>query len=339
MGKSSEERSALKAWLRRRLTEGERPRQEWRALWEASWDHLLLTPVGELVEEGTVQAAAQSLVDSELVSELSRPVVAKVARAAIAELRKDEQPIARFMPEEAREKLHETLARPGLVHPDWVRAVFRGEAAEAVLNDALYRALTDFSTLLPRLMVKVSPVGPFAMLGSAGAFAEKFIEQMEKRIEPEIRSFLADGSERILERAAEFTISKIDDPASIEFRSRFVDFVLSKSPGFLLEVADDDLIDDMGVVVELSARHVAEMSELKADLRDWIVRALQSNGGKSLAEALGLEGIELRPPIQALADAAWPAFATLVLSPQAQTWMDQLVDELLDECENAKTLR
>jgi hypothetical protein len=339
VGNSSSEHSLLTAWLRRRLTEGERPREEWRALWEASWDHLLATPVDRLVDANTLQAAAEALLDADLVTELSRPVVSKVARVVIAELREDEQPIDRFLPAEAHEKLHAALARPGLVHPDWVRAVFRGEAAEAVLNDALYRALKDFSTLLPRLMVKVSPVGRFGMLGNAGAFAEKLIEELEKRIEPEIRSFLLEGSERLLERAAEFTISKLDEPASIEFRSKFVDFVLSKSPGFLLEVADDELIDDMGEIVELSARHVTEMPELKADLPGWIARALAYTSGKTLAEALGLERFELRPPMQALADAAWPAFTTLILSPQAQDWMDQLLGELLDEYENGQTLR
>jgi len=330
---SPDNRSALKGWLRQRLTEGERPREEWRELWEATWDQILATPVHELLDANTVKALAERLIDAELVTELSRPVVSNVARALVAELRKDEQPIDRFLPPEAHEKLQEALARPGLVHPDWVRAMFRGEAAEAVLNDALYRALKEFSTLLPRLMVKISPVGRFGVLGTAGAFAEKLIEELEKRIEPEIKSFLHDGSERILARAAEFTIAKIDDPASIEFRSNFISFVLSKSPAFLLEAADDELIGDVGVIVELSARHVAEMPELKASVRAWIDRAMAYSGGKTLGEALELESMDLRPPIDALADATWPVFTTVLASPLTQSWMDRLLDELIDEYE------
>jgi hypothetical protein len=204
------------------MTEGERPKEEWRQLWEATWDHLLGTPVHDLIDANTAKALADRLVDPALVTELSRPVVANVSQVVIAELRKDERPVARFLPPEAQDKLQEALARPGLVHPDWVLAMFKGEAAEAVLNDALYRALKDFSTLLPRLLVKISPMGRLGMLGSAGALAEKLIVELEKLIEPEIKSFLADSTERVLERAAEFTIAKIDDPASIEFRATFV---------------------------------------------------------------------------------------------------------------------
>jgi hypothetical protein len=333
VGKTSDNRSALKAWLRQRLTEGERPRKEWRALWEATWDQLLATPVRELVDANAAKAFAERLIDPDLVMELSRPTVVNVARVVVAELREDDQSIDRFLPPDAREKLQEALARPGLVHPDWVRAMFRGEAAEAVLNDALYRALKDFSTLLPRLMVKISPVGRFGMLGSAGAFAEKLIEELEKRIEPEIKSFLADSTERILERAAEFTISKIDDPASIEFRSNFINFVLAKSPAFLLEAADDELIGDMGVIVELSARHVEEMPELRAGVHHWIDRAMVYTVDKTLAQTLEIENVELRPPIGALADATWPVFTSVLASPQAQAWTDQLLDELIEEYE------
>jgi len=331
VGTDLKKRAALKTWLRRRLVEGDRPREEWRALLEATWAHVLATPVSELIDEASAKTLAEELIDRHLLIELVRPTVVNIARAIIAELREDRAPIERFLPPEAYERLDAALARPGLVHPDWVRAMFRGEAAEAVLNDALYRALKDFSTLLPRLMVKVSPVGRFGMLGSAGMFAEKLIEELEKRIEPEIRSFLAESSDRILQRAAEFTISKIDDPASIEFRSNFMRFVLSKSPAFFLEAADDALIGEIGAIIELSARHLAEAPELVNEVQAWIDRGLKYMADKTLAEALEIESMEHRPPIDAIADANWPAFMAVLTSPQTQVWMDRLVDELVDE--------
>ena len=315
------------------MTEGERPKEEWRQLWAATWEHLLRTPVHDLIDADEAKALADRLVDPALVTELSAPIVANVSRVVIAELRKDEQPVGRFLPPEAQDKLQEALARPGLVHPDWVRAMFRGEAAEAVLNDALYRALKDFSTLLPRLLVKISPMGRFGVLGGAGALVEKLIEELEKLIEPEIKSFLADGTERVLERAAEFTIAKIDDPASIEFRATFVRFMLSKSPAFFLEAADDELIGEMGVVVEMTARHLAETPATREGIREWIDRAMDYFAGKTLGEALEIDGSRARPPIDALADATWPAFTTVLASPQAQAWMDTLLEEIIDEYE------
>ena len=331
MNATADHRAELKLWLRNRLTEGERPRQEWRALLEATWDELLATPALDLVDADATKELADRLMDAGLVTEISKPIVSGVAGVVIAELREDGEPIGRFLPVEATKKLREALARPGLVHPDWVRTMFRGEAAEAVLNDALYRALKDFSTLLPRVMVKASPVGRFGVLVSAGAFAERMVEELERRIEPEIKSFLAESSERLLERAAEFAISKIDDPASVQFRTAFAEFILWKSPAFFMEAADDELTADMGGVVELTARHMADSPEMQAGVREWIERALTYAAGKTLREALLLEENELRPPIDAIADATWPVFAAVLTSSHAQRWLDSLVDELIDQ--------
>jgi len=333
VSEAPEKRAALKRWLRDRLTEGERPKEEWRQLWEATWDHLLSTPVHDLIDAGAAKALADRLADPELITELSRPIAATLAPAIIAEIREDEQPVGRFLPPEAQDKLHETLARPGFVHPDWVRAMFRGDAAEAVLNDALYRALKEFSTLLPRLLVKISPMGRFGVLGSAGALAEKLIEELEKLIEPEIKSFLAESTERVLERAADFTIAKIDDPASIEFRAAFVRFILSKSPAFYLEVADDELISDLGEIVELTTQHVLGMPDVRANIHARIDQVVEYAADKSVGEALQLGGNTPRPPIDALAEATWPAFIAVLASPQAQTWVDGLLDDLIDEYE------
>jgi ferritin-like protein len=337
VGDELETRAALKRWLRARLTEGERPKDEWHQLWEATWDHLLSTPVRDLIDPSTAKALADRLLDPELLTRLSRPVVATVASAVIAELRKDERPVDRFLPPEARDRLQEILARPNLVHPDWVLAMFRGEAAEAVLNDALYGALKEFSTLLPRLMVKVSPMGRLGVLGSAGAFVEKLIEELEKAIEPEIRSFLANRTKFILARAADFTIAKLDEPASIEFRSNFVHFILSRSPAFFLGAADEELIGDIGDLMELTARNIAEMPEMRADIHSWIDRVMEYCAARTLGEVLDVARAETRPPLAAWAEATWPAFVTVLTSTQSQTWIDSLVDELIDQYERDRS--
>ncbi len=335
VSKASEKRAALKRWLRDRLTRDERAREDWHQLWEATWDHLLLMPVHDLIDENTAKALVDRLLDPEVVTELSRPIAVNVARALIAELRKDRQPVERFTPQEARDRLQAALARPGLVHPDWVHATLRGEAVEAVLNDALYRALRDFSTLIPRIMVKMPLMRRFSVLGSAGALAEKLIGEVEKFVEPEIRSFLSDSTGRVLESAAEFTIAKIDDPAQIEFRATFIDFVLSRSPAFLLQSADDELIEEMGAAAELTARHIANAPETREAMRGWIDRVMDYCADKTLGEALELGDSGARPPIDSLADATWPAFMTIVAGPGVQSWVDELVDELIDEFERS----
>jgi hypothetical protein len=327
---TADERTRAKQWLRARLTEGDRPRQEWRELWAAGWEHLIRMPVEELVDRRALADLADRLADSQLLVEVPGPLLHRVVRAAIESLRANDEPVQRLMPDEARQRLREAVARPGLVHPDWVRATLRGEAVEAVLNDLLYQVLKDFSTLIPRMMTKMPTIGRFSLIGGAGALAERLIREVEKMVEPEIRAFLADSTGRVLESAAEFTIARIDDPAQLEFRATFVDFVLSRSPAFLLLNVDEPLTEDLELAVGATLRHLSEDPEARATLRDWIERGMQYCEGKTVAEVLELDEGSPAPPVDALADASWPAFRSLIESAYAQGWLDGLVDELLD---------
>ena len=335
MSRASDRHAALKQWLRHRFTEDERSKEEWREAFEASWDHLLDAKVRDIVEADAAEEVVLGLADPELITELSRPLVESVARAVISELRQDEEPLERFVPSEAQQRIQAILAKPGLVHPDWVRNTFRGEAAEAVVGDAIYRALMDFSTLLPRLMMRVSPLGRWGVVGGAGAVMAKLIEELERLIEPEIRAFVADGTERVLSRAAEFTIARIDDPASIEFRTSLAAFMLAKSPAFYLASVDDELVAEIGDIATETARHVVQMPEIHETARTWIRAALDASGDKTVGELLGISPTGPRPPMAAMADAAWPAFKTMLHGPAVVRWTDQILDDLIDEYERA----
>lgn len=330
METSVDDRTRAKRWLRARLTEGERPRAEWRALWAAAWEELLRTPVDQLLDAHATGELVERLIESSFVVEASGPLLAKVQRAAIESLRQDGTPLERRMPAEARERLRRAVAQPGLIHPDWVRAVLRGEAVESILNETLYRVLMDFSTLIPRIMTRMPSLGRFSLIGGAGALAERLIREVEKLIEPEIRSFLADGTGRVLETAVDFTIERIDDPIQLEFRATFVDFVLSRSPEFLLASMDEASIGELDQVSDETLRHLSNDPELRSLLRGWIEQGIESCAGKSVAEVLELDASGPAPPTDALADATWPAFRSLLEGPYARDWLDSLVDELFD---------
>lgn len=329
-------RTVLKTWLHHRLTEGDRPKEEWRSFLESAWEHLLTTRVRDLIEPRTAKSAADDLLDTTLIAEISGTLTAAVAPVMMAEMRADDQPLGRLLPEEARDRVEEAMGRPGLVQADWVRAAFRGETAEAVLNDALYRALTDFLTGLPRVLSRVSPLGRFAALRGAGVMAERTIKDLGGRLEPEIRSFLSDNTGPMLARAAEFAVSRIDDPASLELRVTLVRFILAASPSSFLEALDDELAADIVSIAELTARHVPVMPQVRGQAHAWIDRMMESAGDKTLGEALHIMGAEARPRFDALAAASWPALTTLLQSPQARTWIDNLVDELVEEYDRVK---
>ncbi len=102
------------------------------------------------------------------------------------------------------------------------------------------------------------------------------------------------------------------------------------------DAADEELVDEMGAIIELTERHVAQMPEIRTGAHVWIDRALEHSANKSLGEVPQIEGADLRPPIDALAEATWTAFRTTLSGPQPERWMDALLAELLDEYERIR---
>lgn len=323
-------RSELKAWLRERLARDPRAPGDWQRLFAGAWDQLLLTPMSELVDEAKVEAALLATLTPEHLRDLLRPLAAELARTWVEEARRDEAPLGRFMDAPTRAKLHALLSRPGLIQAEWVRAVFRGAAAEAVLNDTLYRALRDFSTLMPRLFLKLSPMGRLGKIGGAGMIAGRIVEELEKLVEPEIKSFLTGGTHRMLDRAADFAVQHLDDPASTEFRRDVADFVLARSPAFHTQPITAPVLAEALDVLEGLSRGFAERDELREEVRALVRRQLQAWGAKPLGEVLRELGATGRPPLEAWADASWPAVRVFLEGPELVAWLDTLVDELLD---------
>lgn len=323
-------RTELKSWLRARLARDPRAAADWRRLLAGAWDQLLATPMSELVDEAKMEAALTATLTPEHIQDLLRPLAAEVARAWVEEARLDREPLARFVDAATRGKLDALLSRPGLIQPEWVRAVFRGAAAEAILNDTLYRALRDFSTLMPRLFLKLSPVGKLGKLGGAGLIAGRIVEELEKLVEPEIKSFLTGGTHRMLDRAADFAVQHLDDPSSTEFRRDVADFVLSRSPAFHVQPLSPPVLEEALDVLEGVARGFADRAELREEVRAVVRRQLEHWGQRPLGEVLERLGATGRPPLELWADALWPTVRVFLEGPELASWLDDLVDELLE---------
>ena len=320
----------LKAWLRRRLVDDPRAEADWRRLFAGTWVQLQETPLSVLIDEARLNASIDATLAADQLSGLVRPVLRQVLSSTLEQNREDEQPLGRFVDETARDRLHALLSRPGLVHPDWVRAVFRGAAAEAVLNDTLYRALRDFSTLMPRLFLKLSPMGRLGKIGGAGMIAGRIVEELEKLIEPEIKAFLTGGTQKMLERTADFAIQRIDDPASTEFRRDLADFVLSRPPAFHVQPLSDEVLEEALDIAEAVVRAAVEKEELRTELRRVLSAQIGRWGQQPLREVLAELGATTRPPLEAWADALWPSVKVFLAAPELGTWLDELVDELLE---------
>lgn len=320
----------LKVWLRARLVHDPRAEGDWRRLLAGAWEQLLETPLSVLIDEARLNASIDATLAPEVLSGFVRPIVAEVLRASLEESRADRQPVGRFVDNATRQKLHALLSRPGLVHPDWIRAVFRGAAAEAVLNDTLYRALRDFSTLMPRLFLKLSPMGRLGKIGGAGMIAGRIVEELEKLIEPEIKAFLTGGTQKMLERTADFAAQRVDDPASTEFRRDIADFVLSRPPAFHVGPVSNEVLDEVLDIAEAIVSSAMEQPELHGEIQRIVKAQLERFGQRPLREVLEELGATAPPPLEVWADAMWPAVKVFLEAPELGAWLDGLVDELLE---------
>ena len=324
------EQHPMSLWLRERLT-GPRGRQDWDRLVEASWEKIVATPLRVLVPPAEARALFEANRDPERMAEFVRPVVKTILPRIIERHRGDTAPVGRWVPDSARGAIERLVSRPGLVHEDWIRALFRQRVVEAVMADALYRGIRDFSTIMPRLILSLMPTGRFATLGGAGAIGKRVVEELEKRIEPEIKNFLKGGTKRALNRAADFAVEHSDDDAALAFRKNVVQFVLSKSPKFHTHAVTDEMLEELQPIAEMVAKHVAEREETQKLVEQAIAEVDKDFGDKPIGEILKELGIEQAPELKAWAAVTWPALVQCMEAPGVTAWMDELVVELLEE--------
>jgi len=327
---SGAEPNPMGAWLRERLT-GPQGREDWTRLVEASWQTITATPLRVLVPPDQARSLVEAHLTPEHLAELVRPVVEVVLPRVVEAHRDDPSPVGRWVPDAARGAIERMVSRPGLVHEDWIRALFRQRVVEAVMSDALYRGIRDFSTIMPRLMLSFMPAGRLSRISGAGSLGKRAVEELEKRIEPEIKVFLEGGTKRALLRAADFAVEHRDDDAALAFRRNVVQFVLTKSPRFHTHALTDEVLADVGPIAQMVAKHVATRDETRTLVDQAIAWVDETYGDKPVGDVLREIGIEHPPDLDAWAAVTWPGLVACMQAPDVQAWMDGLVDELLRE--------
>lgn len=324
------ERTEIKRWLEERLT-GPRGRDDWRRAIEHAWDAWLETRVDLLLPRPELERLIEEAVGTERLAELVHPWASEVLARAVTEMQADRQPIERWVPDVARQKLEAIASRPGMVDPEWIRSMFRERAVEVVLADTLYAAMRDFSTTLPKLLLSLLPTSRFGVLGGAVGLGTKIAEEIERRLEPEIKSFLTVGTKRAMDRAADFTVAHLDDPISREFRKNAVKFALSKSGAFHTRALEPAVLQEVAEVADHIARHVSTRDEAREITRRVLDRVAADFGPLRAKDALERLGITSRPPFDLWAEATWGLVQAAITAPQLKAWIEGLLDELLDE--------
>ncbi|MBI2376962.1 MAG: hypothetical protein HYV07_23380 [Deltaproteobacteria bacterium] len=324
------ERAALLEWLSLRLADESR-RAEWTRLLEASWNAWLDTELSALVPPEVASSLVAAYLEPSRARAGARAGIGGGLARAVGEARRDALPLRDWVPDAAERIFLSIAERPGLVRREWVETIFKEEAIEKIAAEALFRALKDFSAVIPKILKNLPLLRRVPILGGSGGLTGKIIEEVERLLEPEIRSFLSGGTRRALDRASTFAIDHLDDPSSRALRKNVVAFILSKSPAFHVDALSPEILAELDrAAVEISAR-ISE-SPRSRELAERILRELaDAHGHKKLREVLEELGANVAPPFTELSAATWPGMQRALSSSETRAWLDRLLADLLAE--------
>jgi len=322
------DRQALRVWLDQRLT-GPSGLADYKRLLDAGWDELRQRKLVEVVPRASVDRWIEAHLVPDRVAELVHPWVTVALRDVVEDARKDTQPVGRWIPDAAKTRIERLVMRPGAVDPGLIRAMFKDKANEAMLADTLTATIKDFSTMIPKLILSLVPKGPFGVLGGASNIVTKLVEEVERRLEPEIHRFVAGGTKRALERAADFAVAHADDATSVEQRRNLLRFLWAQSGQMHVKPIDEIAFHEIELIGRDIARHIAERPETKVMVKTAVDRFYTRYDAGTVGQVLDAHHLTIRPPIEAIAESTWPALQTLHVLPIVQAWREALIDEIL----------
>lgn len=309
------------AWLKARLT-GDRARREWTQVWVHAWEPQLARPLQDHVDVQAVLRWQDAHADT---ADAFAAQVSTIVRARVEGGRGDGRS-GRDLPEGAREALIAAF-RDAPVPPEWVRQWFATPVAEMLVSDTLYRSLKDFSLAIPNLIQGLLPgvVGRFAKLG--GGRLGSLVDEIERRLDPEVRRFVDAGSRIALERAGDFAVRHLEDPSTAKARADFARYLLSEPVSRLVTPMSDEVLDQVDAMLHALAEDAKAGGPTRDAVRQSTEHFFQTWGPRPLRDLLTHWGVPVDPPLEAWADVTWAPLLTFLRSPAATEWLDRLAQE------------
>jgi hypothetical protein len=231
-------------------------------------------------------------------------------------------------PASTQQRLDALVARPGLVPERLLREIAEQDAIDEIMRDVLYHGFMEFSEKvnpftaewgIPSLLKRMSVLG-----GALSKGVDTVKAEFDRRLEPEIRRFLASFSRRGLRSLVDVTIARADQPTSIAVRKHLVAWVLDQEIAELVRGADEEEIAFDVVAAELSR------AEGRARRRALIEAAIEGAKEKTVGEALAELGVTLNVDTRALAAASWPMVEVALGSAAVKAWLEKVVGEFYD---------
>lgn len=333
MTEPDDRKARLSTFLAARLGE-ESAKEEWRRNLEASFASLRGARVSDVLPRGAVAAALAVVNRPQVFTALVSPLALAFEREVLPRLREQRAALGAFVPEAGRQKIDALLARPSPVSPELVREVLAQEAMEEVMRDVLYDALHAFNSKvnpffadwgIPGIVKKIMPIGSGAVLKSLDSVRAEF----DKRLEPEIRKFLAGFSRKALDRVGGFMVTRGDEPQFIELRRAVARWLYTQSLAELTAGVDDETVKLGREASILIAAQVASSGELARDIDSWLTGFYAKYGDRTVAEALQDHGITYIPDWDSLSEALWPLVKQIATSEPVISWVSGLIAEFL----------
>ena len=325
------------AFMQARLVSSEAER-DWRTNVEAAGVALLDTKVADLVDPERLADAIDAILNKAIVHRALRPAIVAAAVIVESRLRSDHNKAGEYVTPEVRARIDRLMEQPGLMPERLWREALENPAAETVMRDVLYEALTEFMDKvnpffadwgLPGLLRRLSPFG----FGAAGKVLESVRAEFDRRLEPEIRKFLRGFSRRALSHVADLSIKKADEPEFIAIRKQLVGWVLDQPVGELCPPPGDVRSDAARVAALDWMEHLLARPDLRHEWRDAIDDLCTLHARQTLREALASYGIDPSVVVGAagaVADASWPAVKAALSSEAVRGWVEKVVGEFYD---------
>lgn len=318
------------AFLEARLVSPEAA-AEWLDNAPAIHDVILAARVGDVVDPGALGAAIDAALTGEAVERAARPLLRKLMPVVLAELRSERGKVGDRVPAAARRHVDALIARPGLMPERLFREIVEQDAIDEMMRDVLYDGFKEFAEKvnpftaewgIPSILKRSSLLGGAMTKGLDTVKAE-----LDRRMEPEIRRFLATFSRRGLRRMVDVTITRADQPASIAVRRHLVAWVLDQEIAALAREADHEALAlARELALDVAAAEL-DRAESRARRRALVEAAVGAVKDRTVGEVLAELGVTLRVDDRALAAAAWPVVKTALQSGPVRAWLGKMVRE------------
>jgi len=321
------------AFLRDRLV-SEAAKRDWIRAFREGYTWALTLRVDEVLTAEIIANAARRVLADETFRRFALPLFRDISKCILHALRSERMPVGAVVSDTARTSIDALLQKPEILPEHVVRAIVEHEAVSTMLRDVLYQGLRQFNDTanpffadwgLPAI-VKRMPFGGGALLKSFESMRDEF----DKRLEPEIRSFLNSFSKTATATLSGFVLSKSSDPRALELRRHVAALLYTQSMADLLAGVDDaaeaHIVDASAHIADACLAHGHSYEQLRTTLATWLHHA----PFQTFAQWLGSLGINGEPPLDAIAEELWPHVRLVLGSPIAQSMYTSLTAEFYD---------